>query len=371
MLALVAKTLANPSICDSSNTVCVTFLAGSEVTLLLESTQPGWVGLGFGTSMANAKSFYIGWGTGLSSKISQRDASYGELLPPPAASPQVTLSMNLSQFSVQASSKTSVVFTVPRSLFNANGATDFIFASCSQQPSNANDIPQHDGPHGTLSYDISTGAAALTTVIPSAWIAHGACLFVAWGCIPYIIIFIARYLKFRLGHAWFIAHAVGGGIGTLGLTVAGVCIMAINGGVGFKVNGNPHIVLGAVIVYGILPAQILLGILADRLFKPDRAAVPWWDQAHWWVGRASLVLSAAAIHLGINQAGISWGWIVAFWVWIGVMVVAIVAGQIVLGTSTHAGEPPVNKEEDLQIPVAMSDRSPAVTVSDSPYVTVK
>ena len=48
--------------------------------------------------------------------------------------------------------------------------------------------------------------------------------------------------------------------------------------------------------------QIGLGIASDKLFSPDRPSVPWWDKAHWWVGRIVCFCAAANIVTGIVYA---------------------------------------------------------------------
>ncbi|KAJ3246611.1 hypothetical protein HDU78_006600 [Chytriomyces hyalinus] len=346
LLALVALAVQRVSavangtstICDSTNSFCATFSHSPDptrVTVLVESQFGGWASLGFGSGMSDAKAYFIAWNDGASTIVSQRAPSMGYHMPK-VASKQESVPVSLAAYTLRSSTKLAVAFEVPRSYFSSTGPTSLIYAVCSEVPAGVNSVSYHDGPHGTAQFDINTGVASVKAGPPDYIVSHGITMVVAWGVIPYIIIFIARYLKFKMGHAWFLCHAIGGGLFTGGLTVAGVAIMAAN--IGFKVNGNVHVILGSIMVYGIMPVQILLGIASDRMFDMQRKSIPWWDRAHWWTGRLAVLLSAVVIFLGIIQGQLGTAWIIAFGVWLGVMVLALVGGQLVFGSSHHVSD---------------------------------
>ncbi|KAI8619422.1 hypothetical protein BC830DRAFT_1104166 [Chytriomyces sp. MP71] len=263
--------------CDGSGSVCASFAVTSANTVLVtvQSSYAGWVGIGFGSSMSSASSFFIAWNDNQQNVVSQRAATHGEYMPVVSTAQDAVTSATPASFIAKASSTLIISFTLPISYFSSTGPTSLIYATCSTSPTDQNNIAYHDGPHGSLSYDISTGASTVAMGPPQFVINHGILMFLAWGVLPYATIFIARYLK-GIGHAWFILHAIAGGIAICALTAAGVALMAV--GIGFKVNGSVHVVLGSIVVYGLLPLQVLCGIASDRLFDPNREAVPWWDQ---------------------------------------------------------------------------------------------
>ncbi|KAI8617247.1 hypothetical protein BC830DRAFT_1114500 [Chytriomyces sp. MP71] len=329
-------------VCDAAESVCATFqMFGSDrVTVTLESMQNGWISLGFGSSMANASSFVVVW----NETVSQRSATGGHSMPRVAPVQDAMAQETPSQFTPSPNTVLVASFSLPKSYFNDNGATQLIYATSSRQPLDPAKIAYHNGPHGSFSFDISSGATDVAGT-PLAFLVHGFLMLMAWGILPYVFTFVARYLKHRLGHWWFRIHLLGA-LATFSFSIIGVLTVAIGGGVGFKIRGNTHVLLGATVVYVLLPLQMLLGYLSNRWFKEDRVFIPIWDRVHWWSGRVSIAVSIAAIHYGIYQAGFTYGWVAAFWAWIFIVLVAFLVGQVALGPSHHS-QSSVNEQTPL------------------------
>ena len=45
-------------------------------------------------------------------------------------------------------------------------------------------------------------------------------------------------------------------------------------------------------------AQSILGVVIDRLFSPNRKSIPWYDKAHWYLGRGLFLFSFITIIFG-------------------------------------------------------------------------
>lgn len=82
--------------------------------------------------------------------------------------------------------------------------------------------------------------------------------------------------------------------------------------------------------------QIALGFVANHMFDPNRPGVPWWDKAHWWLGRSLFVLGIINVHLGINlfsnYGSINMPLITGlYWAWVVIGVIALLAGNFKIG----------------------------------------
>ncbi|KAJ3071163.1 hypothetical protein HDU98_005739 [Podochytrium sp. JEL0797] len=352
LVSAIASTTFNaaskPVCIDTSLAYCASFapsIAGDVTAILIQSSASGWAGIGFGgTSMSAVSNFVIGFNG--STTLRGPVSSEGE---PPLATNQASLTpisfieaMSIFPSALDPSSQAAVLsfaFTVPSTYLTSSGLTHFIYAIGSTPPSSPTAVPYHDGPHGSFAFDVNAGISGgvSASTIPTSYIAHGAVMFTAWGVIPYLIVFVARYLKFKLGHWWFILHVGGAVLGTLGGTLAAMLIITVGRGQAVKTSGSTHVVLGSIVIYGVLPLQFILGIVADRMFVPNRKYVPWWDVLHWWLGRFALIATAANIYLGLGVAGVRGGWYVGYWVWFGLTAAMLFAGHWVFGMSVHVG----------------------------------
>ncbi|KAL2913511.1 hypothetical protein HK105_206971 [Polyrhizophydium stewartii] len=174
--------------------------------------------------------------------------------------------------------------------------------------------------------------------------AHGIILVVAWLVCPAAGIFIARYLKFALGVWWFRLHVFFLFVGTGLLTIAGIVLIYL-----YKAPPhleNPHEILGFTVGIAML-LQIILGVVSDRLFDPKRTSTPIQDILHWWMGRIVVVLAIVNLFLGLNLYGQDYpldkGYLIALGVVVGVIALAFVAGQFLIGQQpcTHRGRCPL------------------------------
>ncbi|KAJ3109864.1 hypothetical protein HDU97_000094 [Phlyctochytrium planicorne] len=175
---------------------------------------------------------------------------------------------------------------------------------------------------------------------------HGVLMFIAWGVAPFAGIFVARYLKDRLGIWWFRLHVflMAGVCG--GLTIAGFLIKLLTKTPPhFK---SPHEIIGLTIIVSLF-VQSILGVVSDRLWSPDRPDVPWWDKLHWWFGRLSFLLALANLFVGLDRynyitspstedGGVgkaSQAIFIVLGIWIFINFAGMVAGQFIFGQVHH------------------------------------
>jgi hypothetical protein len=111
--------------------------------------------------------------------------------------------------------------------------------------------------------------------------------------------------------------------------------------------------------------QITLGFISNALWTPTRRSIPWWDQAHWWLGRLLSLFAIATLYLGFDEfnsvvspdtSPIPVLLRVVFWLWIGVGLVVLVSGQFLYGQVHHGDfeehqeppEYPIERYEDIE-----------------------
>ncbi|KAI9349181.1 hypothetical protein BDR26DRAFT_853180 [Obelidium mucronatum] len=166
-------------------------------------------------------------------------------------------------------------------------------------------------------------------------------MFIAWSVLPPIAIFIARYMKDRMGHNWYLSHKW--------IMLGGVGIFTIIGIVSVEWSLNPtdsvlrfigssnHGIIGTVVALIVYPLQVILGEVSNALWSAERKSIPWWDKAHWWLGRAVVVLAIVNTYLGLVEYGAKVIWIVGYWVWIAVVVFVGFGyfGEVQMGGVVH------------------------------------
>ncbi|KAJ3403603.1 hypothetical protein HDV05_007706 [Chytridiales sp. JEL 0842] len=347
----------NPSIaasnfCASSDLFCVNAEANKEtglVTFSISSSSRGWVGMGVGSSTMVGATIFVAWlGSSDQLVLSQRSAP-GTVQPTVVSSPIFKLLTSAKT----TSARIQFTFTIPLSSpqISSTGATSFIWAASNAPPTDLNSNTSSFGEHdvrGAFSMDLSrfgSGASTSTTTsgysasdIQKLRTAHGVCMFLAWGIFPYAGIYIARYLKDAWGHAWFKAHMSIFMFGVGGLTLAGlVCIeVGVPSGAQRFVS-TTHGILGTTLALGLWPAQVILGVVADKLWKADREGIPWWDQMHWWLGRAMVVFAGVTFYFGLAAFGADGKWYAIVYVLVGMGWVALIVGQVRGGAVHHVG----------------------------------
>jgi hypothetical protein len=120
-----------------------------------------------------------------------------------------------------------------------------------------------------------------------------------------------------------------------------------------------HEILGLIIVI-LAVGQTILGQVIDKLFDPNRSAIPWYDKLHWRLGRFLFAISTVNVFLGIlkydNAIALSMGVYGAF---LGLSFIVFVVAQLRLGQSHHQEDdflPPKRNAEN--VPMSISAPSP-------------
>ncbi|KAJ3346152.1 hypothetical protein HDU91_007126, partial [Kappamyces sp. JEL0680] len=291
------------------------------VYITLHGSEEGWVALGTGSTMAGS-AMIVGWKNSSGGYTVSDRLSSTEAMP----SPSTQLASQLVPLQVPAPSWARLAFSVLRPLKSNDvtytATTSYIYALSSKAPDHP-DMPLspfavHDkyGTLGVLDFTTahtgvgSTNGDGTNSILklPSGvdYITvvrlHGYVMIYAWVVCPFVGIFIARYMKDRLGHWWFRLHVgimlFGCAAGTLG---AILLVFLFKSGSHFVSSPSLHPLLG-LLVFIIMILQMILGVVSDRLFSTDRTAVPWWDKMHWWAGRISVGLAVVTIWTGVNYA---------------------------------------------------------------------
>ncbi|KAJ3067705.1 hypothetical protein HDU98_009107 [Podochytrium sp. JEL0797] len=325
--ANATATTSNKAASQTSSLASPTALADGGVAGMAVST---FCSDTVGRGMTNANIFTCWLDSNNQPIITQRD---GVAYTQPALSPIQQFTTTTTPTSITIASTSKIIFSLilPISLFNANTTTPFIYALSSSPPSTP-DSPSSSFPmHSTreaFSLDVSklgtTTTGQLSATSPNFLFYHGICMFLAWCILPPIGIFIARYLKQRLGHLWYKLHVaiMFGGIASLmalGLLFVELHIPEDTP----RFSGStPHGVIGMLIAFGLYPLQVVLGYTANALFNAERTHVPWWDKMHWIMGRLAGVLALINILFGLILYGAEVGVIGAY----GAVVVAIGVG---------------------------------------------
>ncbi|KAJ3266410.1 hypothetical protein HDU77_001021 [Chytriomyces hyalinus] len=315
----------------------------------LYSSYTGWFAIGTGTQMAGSTMFVAWQNSQNKMVVSQRTAS-GHTEPRPATPSQsFTLeSAPPAALSIPSGAKMVVTFVVPSSsnVISTAGASNFIYGVSNQKPTDPDSATSSISEHtseGSFVLDVSklgavsSGAAAASNK-DGLRLGHGITMFLAWGVLPFGLIFIARYMKSKMGHAWYLTHMGGFIVGVGGLTIVGLILIELQVADGVdRFLTSTHGKIGVAMCFALMPVQWVLGFVSNALFRLDRPAVPWWDQMHWWTGRALVILGIAQIHLGLEEYDSSTGVFVAYWIWIGVVLLGLFGffGEFKLGGVVH------------------------------------
>ncbi|KAJ3084341.1 hypothetical protein HK100_009308, partial [Physocladia obscura] len=316
------------------------------VTISVQTSLTGYLAIGVGGSTMSTVQMYIGWTNGTSTVISQRAAS-GHVMPTAVSSTAVnfiSLPSLPSTVSALTGAKIAFAFTIPISVISATGVTSFVYAISNSAPTNPSSaatatLTQHDnGNYGPFSMDFTKSGTGITTPTSSInfKLIHGVLMFLAWAVFPFIGIFVARYLKIRLGHNWYRIHLATmlGGVGLL--SVVGLAVIEVQLAAGTpRFTTSTHALLGTAVAIAVLPVQILLGFIANWLFSANRLTVPWWDQVHWWLGRLVVIAALVNVGLGIVLYGGGLVVVAVYGAWIGIVVVVFALGEYYFGQVHH------------------------------------
>lgn len=109
-------------------------------------------------------------------------------------------------------------------------------------------------------------------------------------------------------------------------------------------------------------AQCILGFVIDHLWDPARQRAPWHDKLHWWLGRIMIFLSIVVMFLGLKLMFVNLIAYFVFWLWIGIVLLALIGGEFKYGGSAHhhsESEPPFMSSKRMS--TFPSDASSAYT----------
>ncbi|KAJ3125632.1 hypothetical protein HK098_008360 [Nowakowskiella sp. JEL0407] len=345
--------------CATGNTVCVAAIPlpaanPTSVQFTMWSTKYSWIGFGVGSGMSDADC-YIGWNSLAGNKmiVSDRTCS-GYALPASDAAQQIQIGTSIPAAltgTIPAGTKTAVTFT--RQL-NANapnkpiakGSVNYIIAMGSTRPAtdvSTSSFSKHDE-YTTFSFDFLNLAAGSTAsgsatggpifVVANKNLIHGIMMTIAWTVCPMTGIFVARYLKDVMGKWWYYTHV---GLllgGSVLLSTAGIVFIVLTSSPPHFSLSNPHKPIGLAIgIDAVL--QAVLGFICNHMWSPDRTSVPWWDKVHWWNGRLLTILALVNVYLGLRLMTADPPFIIAFFVFVGVGVAALIAGQFFFGQVHH------------------------------------
>ncbi|KAJ3262390.1 hypothetical protein HDU77_000369 [Chytriomyces hyalinus] len=335
---------------DAAGTSCVVIVRDAVAKLAsvtVYSSLKGWAAVGTGSAMAGSTMF-VGWKNDGKTVISQR-SSGGNALPSTVALGTSTFTAIDTPSSIQIPNTTNTFFSfqVPESVIitTTTGASNFIFAGSDSAPSDKSN-PSSDFPIHSLkaafSLDVSQLGTASTGVSVEAnpsratlILMHGILMFVGFAVVMPFAIFIARYMKSRWVKSWFLIHLLLMTLGSGGLMIAGlVCVewtLGLDGST-FVRNGV-HGILGAAIIFGFYPVQVVLGVVCNALYNEKRTSVPWWDRLHHWLGRLIGLAAIVNMYLGINLwSNGSLGYAIGYWVWIALVVIVLfgVVGELLM-----------------------------------------
>ncbi|KAJ1544057.1 hypothetical protein HK405_008930, partial [Cladochytrium tenue] len=313
-VSAVSSTSANSTSADSycyGSNFCVYATLDVEsdvVTFSVQSTLSGWVGFGIGSYYMSGATIYLAYtNTTGGVTLSQRSTS-GHTSPTYSSTQALVLVGTALSTGATSLQGATLAFTFNRTIsptgaasISTSGPTRCIWAASDNAPSNPDSASVSLVEHkvkGSFSLDLSIttdGSASnqsssddggpSSPIDPDVGVlVHGSLMFVAWGVCPPAAIFIARYLKPQLGHNWYRLHMGLATGGTLLLTGLGLLFVELTLGPGdvrlLGSDGEPHRPLGVALALAMLPAQVVLGVLANWLFSPARTGVPWWDQLH-------------------------------------------------------------------------------------------
>ncbi|KAI8847390.1 hypothetical protein BC829DRAFT_396479 [Chytridium lagenaria] len=351
-------------------TACITGFTNSTTNLAIftiHSNQQGWVALSVGaTSMSNGDAI-IGWTNTTSGTLTQPITTFEyNISPNPSSTFQRIPLIGVKPSWAVISFSVAKPFSGAGNTLARTGANDFVVAWSTRAPSGRDSettmgFSAHTASPNAFRADLLPlgngtgvdGGETITVAEPAKPIVefgilrdneytnmvHGVLMFVAWGVAPFIGIFIARFLKNALGVWWFRLHVFFLLIVCGFLTAAGFLVR-------FLTKTPPHFksnheIIGLTVIVAMI-LQMILGVISDRMWSPDRPSVPWWDKVHWWLGRLTTLLGLANLFLGIDRYNkvtplnpASNGFFIALAVWIAVWIGVFVYGEVKLGQVHH------------------------------------
>ncbi|KAI8927894.1 hypothetical protein BC831DRAFT_151828 [Entophlyctis helioformis] len=278
--------------------------SGSNVVLTVHSAATGWVALGLGTSMSGS-TMWVGWTNSTNGVTFSTRESTGYRTP--AVSPST--STTLVPLAVPAPAWARIAFSFSRDLSTAGfnqhdvhgsiGRIDFVTApGCSalERHNHSSSNGQHQHRRQRLACSTPDPVLPAGTTYNSIVITHAIIMIVAWILCPFAGIFVARFLKKRLGVWWFRLHVffmLGGAtfLGTAGI----VYLYLYKSGSHFE---SAHQKIGLVVAC-LAYAQVILGIVIDHYFESGKSFLKPLEKLHEWHGRILGLLAIVTVILGL------------------------------------------------------------------------
>jgi hypothetical protein len=279
---------------------------GSEIqfTFQFPSTL-GWAALGTGTQMTGSTMMVAWRNPDNTFTVSDRVATATS---EPAAAPTQVSKIVESESKVE-NGNNIIVFRRAKNPGQATLAnfdddqTNWIWATSTRVPASnlsSSRINYHNS-YGRFQLNVANGTSTTDSASSgvSFFLIHGTLMFLGWNVMPYFGILAAGPFKKILGVWWFRIHVALLGFAGPALVAAGFVLVVISKSAHFN---SPHSILGLITVIS-QALQIILGVAIDRLWNPERVAIPWYDKLHWYAGRILFVLSQTVIILGLLSYG--------------------------------------------------------------------
>ncbi|ORZ36711.1 hypothetical protein BCR44DRAFT_1512168 [Catenaria anguillulae PL171] len=324
LAAFVPTAAARDTKCFNNNQLCLSPVRnGTNVDVVLQFSTLGWVAFGLAPNAdMSAADVVVVWTRngpeGILVNVSDRWSS-GYNMPRADA---------VQDWNVIAAGKSPAdnkfLVTIRRAITTSEPAVDlpfkdeeqqFIWALSTQPVEIENGKPQFNkhseyGPFkmNMLKFDAASEPAGSgqglggnvqsdgTMSREKAVFIHGLCMAIAWGFLSYLAVFVARFMKTKLGAWWFRLHW-GIMLVVAALSVTAVVILVMSP-VGHSWFSSAHAIVGT-LVFGAMWVQIIVGIVIDRMYEPARTFVPIRDKIHWAIGYILALGGPTAILLGL------------------------------------------------------------------------
>ena len=334
----------------------------SQTCFTVSSKAQGWVGIGIGGRGMDGSDIYVGYKNSTSGYTITNLVGMGHDLRPSdlqniLSSPLIVSSTTIKDFA----------FSFCRS--NYYGAQvypdqNYVYAYSHRPPIGNIDSPlapleMHDY-FGFFDADFTgfsdkvideEGVGLLHTTrsftFKQVVIIHGVMMWFAWAVLPFIVVFVARYLK--SSSWWLRIHALIAGLILL-LTLIAFILIALYKNKHFN---SFHTASGLLILIIVL-GQIFLGLFINKMFDKDRFSIPNRDKVHWWVGRFLLVFGLVTIQTGFNEYSdeikkISIWIVIGHYSMIIVAIAFLIFGETILGPKYHVQKKVQDKDMKQKI----------------------
>lgn len=325
---------APATFCNPDKSLCISGATSQQSTCFsMATTAKGWFALGIGGTQMSGSDMWIGWRNSSGGVMLANGKGSGHVAPSIESASAAIVSLQdpgVTSLLAGGGGPGTTAFSFCRSKSDGlvNAQQKFIWAISPNPPSGNVDtssvtIAVHatfgnfaadftgsagnsngsnpSAPRSTVSGTSSTSGSPVIKTDSSFTYQqmidlHAVMMWLAWIIAPMMGIFYARYLK-SLGHAWFRIHMLMMGLITGGLCGASLFVICL-----YKPPphfSSVHAQLGLAVCLAMV-LQIILGILSNIYFDPDRTAIPLLDKAHSWLGRTLVVAALVNIQFGFT-----------------------------------------------------------------------